>query len=163
MSNEYSLIDRAHPMFHIKLKLVQLVNLAMKRREPPLRKHVALSLPRPSSQRVAIVVDGLGSSSASRSTDHVAKWLEEANWATCRYSYAGIRTHFYEAKDTLPEDFKRLAAILNDYVTYYTDADELILIGYSLGGMIIWRWLHECKVMGSFPNNVHGCCLIASL
>lgn len=93
---------------------------------------------------VAIVVDGLGSSSAHLFVDKVIQWIEdEPHFKPCVFSYRGFGTRGYHAIDTVTVGFDFLANELDKYVYHYSKAKYLVLIGYSLGGLIVSEWIYR--------------------
>jgi hypothetical protein len=121
-----------------------------------------LSLPSPTSGRVAIVVDGIGSSSRQLWMRRPIRYLEEMGFDVCVFSYRGIDTPYYEPRDTVRDNLNQLVGHLDDYVEYYRNAECLLLTGYSFGGMVVSEWLSRDNGSISAADNFRGSCLIAS-
>lgn len=128
----------------------------------PLSAHTPLSLPPRDSHRVAIVVDGLGSSTAKLWVEGILPCLEDQGVATCAFNYRGRGAQFYQPEDTVLERFDMLVERLSEYIDYYRDAQCLVLIGYSFGGIIISQWLFQQSSRVTEIPAFKGSCLIAS-
>lgn len=151
------------PFENIDLDRVAIVFDAHKDKEIlPWEKHRALPLPPPQSSRVAILVDGLGSSSAGTYVAEITKDLETEGFSTAVYSYGGIVTHFYQPKDTIVTEFTDHVSHLDDYVHYYRQAEDVVLVGYSFGGLVVSEWLYEQQSGVRAIKNFRGSCLVAS-
>jgi len=121
-----------------------------------------LPLPLPSGERVAIVVDGIGSSSRQLWMRTPIRYLEELGFAVCVFSYRGIDTPFYEPRDTVRDNLNQLVGFLDEYVDFYRSAELIILVGYSFGGMVVSEWLSRNRSNLRDAENFRGSCLIAS-
>lgn len=77
----------------------------------------------------------------------------------CEYSYQGIDCRRYTPTDTASTDLTTLVEQLNDYVQHYSQSEKVVLVGYSLGGLVASQWAHLYK--NDF-DNVASLILVAS-
>lgn len=125
-------------------------------------EHVPLHLPPPDAEKVVIAVDGLGSSSAGLYLPLVTDYLEELGFQICNFSYRGIATHFYQPEDTAKSAFEDLVKHLGDYIQYFKAAQDIVLLGYSFGGLVIAEWLYrQAEAVQDIPA-LRGSILLAS-
>ncbi|MHB8577228.1 MAG: hypothetical protein ACYDCQ_18100 [Dehalococcoidia bacterium] len=94
--------------------------------DPPER-HTPLPLPPVTSLRVAIVVDGLGSSSAGLLLRDVVERLEADGFAVCVVCYRGPGTDTYDQRDVVLSSLDTLVDYLDHYVGRYRKASCLLL------------------------------------
>lgn len=101
--------------------------------------------PAKDTQCVAILIDGMGSESGDNGyfgnlVDRIPK---ETGFKVCMFSYRGIDNPRYTPRDTVCTKLDDLVKHLDDYVTYYSESKCIVLIGYSLGGLIASEWLYR--------------------
>lgn len=106
--------------------------------------HDDLPLPASSAPRIAIILDGLCSSSGGLATAGLVQWIwEDTNFEVCVFSYKGISTQRYQPRDTVLAKFDDLVEYLDEYLAFYSQAECVVLVGYSFGGLIISEWLYR--------------------
>lgn len=106
--------------------------------------HADLPLPAPSESKIAIILDGLGSSSAGLATAELADWIsEDTDFEVCVFSYKGISSQRYQPRDTVRVRFDDLVEYLDTYMEFYSRAECIVLVGYSFGGLVISEWLYR--------------------
>ncbi len=151
------------PLAQVDLRRVSvLFGSVLDRPTVPLSEHVPLVIPAQDSRRVAIVVDGVGSSTAKLLVGGILPCLEEQGFATCVFNYRGMRARFYQPADTVLTRFEALVEFLSEYIAYYRAAECLVLVGYSFGGIIVSQWLFQQGSRISDLPGFRGSCLIAS-
>jgi predicted alpha/beta-fold hydrolase len=156
------------PLRQVNFDQVAVVFYYHNNRVLPEARHRDLPLPDPTTRRVVILVDGIGSSSADLHVAELIEWIPvDTGFEVCVYSYAGIATRRYQPRDTVHTPFGRLVEQLDEYVSYYANAECIVLVGYSFGGLIIGEWLysHRDEIIAGTRANVAGfagSCLIAS-
>lgn len=97
------------------------------------------------AKRVAIVLDGTGSSSARLYTNDVIECVQMAGFKVTVFSYQGPNSHRYEPRDTLRTGLSALVDHLDKYIAEYSTAENIVLIGYSLGGLIATEWMYRYR------------------
>lgn len=113
------------------------------------QQRAVLTTEREKKTCVAILLDGIGSSSDYGHLDSLIARIEaESSGFEVRvFSYKGKDNPAYIPKDTVETDFYELVELLDEYVKLYSDAECVVLIGYSLGGVIATQWLHNQATM----------------
>ena len=115
------------------------------------------------AKRVVLMVDGMGSSSAGLYLGRVGESIEHRFEAdVCIFNYAGFDARFYYPEHTVLVPFEELLYEFERYVQRYRSAEQLVLIGYSKGGLVVREYLWRKFQSGTLQPNVVGCCLIAS-
>lgn len=152
-----------HSPFEVDLGRVSVLFRQFIDETRPQTDHTELPFPPlPNNGKVAILVDGLGSSSAGLYLDKVKDWLEEEGFAVCVFSYRGMGTRTYEPRDTVRSRLPMLVRSLNDYVEHYSGVEKLALVAFSFGGIIVSEWLYERGRSINLLPCFMGSCLIAS-
>jgi len=157
--------DAVFPYNKISLDKVAILFDRCIENEEPLDRHTALPLPPPTTRRVAILLDGICSSSTGLSLSQPARWIEDdtiCGLEVCVFNYTGISSRFYQERDTVHADFDTLVQYLDEHVDYYKNAQQLILVGYSFGGLIISEWLYRHRDDIQEVSNLRGVCFVAS-
>lgn len=150
----------------------------VKDRVDPIEDHRELPLPDPPVRSIVIALDGIGSSSAGLAIANIIDWISlDTDFEVCVFSYQGFGTRHYDRRDTVRTDFDDLVQALDRYIEYYADADCIVLLGYSFGGLIVSEWLYRNRmaIFTSEPvttdeeshsnpgtSSVRGSCLVAS-
>lgn len=120
-----------------------LFDLVKDKVDPPAQ-HRDLPLPEPPVGNVVIALDGIGSSSAGLAIADLVDWIQaDTDFDVCVFSYLGLPSRRYEPRDTVRTDFDRLVQYLDQYIARYANADCIVLLGYSFGGLIISEWLYR--------------------
>lgn len=128
------------------------------------------------AENVAIVIDGMGSEFPGGHVSILVDAIrDETEFKVRRFSYKGIEHECYTQRDTIQTPVDHLVAYLDQYVHHYSEAKRIVLIGYSLGGLIVSEWMHrrQQKIAhkelesSSINNemairNIEAVCLVAS-
>jgi hypothetical protein len=135
--------------------------------------------PPPSGRRIALLVGGLGSTSAAGAVDNVdVQTLDYDPADVLRFSYAGgrvpdetdavefraIQTHSYDARDTegdLEVAAQKLATMLQALAASAPGV-PIDVIGHSQGGVVAWRAVAMLSTVGNLPPTLSTLALLAA-
>lgn len=150
--------------FHFRNKVnvdgvVRRINIANGRPAQADHLHRQLKNNDKGLEKVVIVIDGLGSSTATNSTSTLVGKLDSDVLGVCEFCYTGITVGRYERSDTVRHDLHEVVDFLDGHIRHHSQAKSIVLVGYSLGGLIASQWVHSHK---EDTGNVTGLCLIAS-
>ena len=112
--------------------------------------------------RVAIVVDGVGSSSARLHCSGVVAALGSAGFTVTVFSYSELSVEFYDPRDVVRANLDSAVERLDEYIGRYLGSECLLLIGYSFGGFVIAEWLFRQSAHLRDLPGLKGVILVAS-